>query len=128
RDISDVEGDREVERTARSWLALDPDPSPHQLDERGGDGQTEAGAAELTRGRSVGLTEGFEDGLVFFRRDADPGIGDAEVQLGAARRARILPDGDEDMAALGELERVAHQVRQDLLNPGRVADDAGRHL
>ena len=42
--------------------------------------------------------------------------------------ARVLPDGDEDVAVLGELERVADQVRQDLLNPRRVADDAGRHV
>ena len=42
--------------------------------------------------------------------------------------ARLLPDGDEDVAALGELERVADQVGQDLLDPRRVADDAGRHI
>ena len=40
----------------------------------------------------------------------------------------IFPDGDEDVAALGELERVADQVGQDLLHPRRIADDAGRHL
>src|SRR4029450_13181460 len=61
-------------------------------------------------------------------RDADARVGDAEVQVRAACRARVVPDGDENMAALGELERVADQVRQDLLNPRRVADDAARHL
>ena len=66
--------------------------------------------------------------LVLLRRDADARVGDAEVQRGAALRARVLADGDEDVAVLGELEGVADQVRQHLLNPRRVADDAGRHV
>ena len=126
--VGDVEGDGEMKRAAGARLALDPEPSAHQPHERGRDRQAEAGAAEPARRRSVRLTEGFEDGVVLLRRDADAGVGDAEVQLRAALGARVLPDGDEDVAALGELERVADQVRQDLLNPRRVADDAGRHV
>ena len=37
-------------------------------------------------------------------------------------------DRDEHVAALGELDRVADQVGQHLLQPRRIADDAGRHV
>ena len=63
----DVERDGEMKRAAGARLALDPDPSAHQPHERGRDRQAEAGAAEPARRRSVGLTEGFEDGVVFLR-------------------------------------------------------------
>jgi two-component system sensor kinase FixL len=41
---------------------------------------------------------------------------------------RILPDGDQEVAALGELQRIAHEVGEDLPDPRRVADHTGRHV
>src|SRR5258708_32878818 len=109
-----------MERAAGARLALDPDSSAHEAHECGRDGQAEAGAAEPARGRSIGLAEGLEDGGVLLRRDADPRVGDADMQPGAPLCARVFTDGNEHMPALGELQRVADQVGQYLLDAGRI--------
>ena len=56
-----LEARGEVERAADADLALDPDRAAHQRHELGGDRQAEPGAAELPRGRGVGLRERLED-------------------------------------------------------------------
>jgi hypothetical protein len=45
-----------------------------------GDRQAQAGSAVFARGGVVGLRERLEDPPLLVRRDADPGIGDGEVQ------------------------------------------------
>ena len=55
-----------------------------------GDRQPEPGAAEPPRRRAVGLAERLEDGRVLFRRDADAGVGDHEVQPACTRRRAPL--------------------------------------
>ena len=123
-----IERHGEVKRAAGARLALDPDASAHQPHERGRDGQAETGAAEPARRRSVRLAERLEDRRRASRRDADPGVGDAEMQLVLPSLRESSRTATNDVAALGELERVADQVRQDLLEARRVADDAGGHV
>src|SRR5262249_56238819 len=74
------EGGGEVERAAPADVALDPDAAAHQLDQPGGDGQPEAGAAILPRRGAVRLGERGEDRLPLVRRDADAGVANLEVQ------------------------------------------------
>jgi hypothetical protein len=45
------------------------------------------------------------------------------MQSGAAGPAGVFAYRDQDMPALGELDRVADEVRQDLPQPHRVAHD-----
>ena len=61
-------------------VALEPHPAAHQRHEARGDRQAEAGAAELPRRSILGLREGVEDRLLLLARDADAGVGDADVQ------------------------------------------------
>ena len=54
---------------------------------------------------------------------------DGEVQADLVRRSRPFTlDVDHDLAALGELDRVADQVDEDLPQPARVADEGVGHV
>ena len=46
----------------------------------------------------------------------------------ALARERLAAHGDDDLAALGELDRVGEQVEQDLAQPGQVGADRRRHV
>ena len=85
---------------ALARLALDPDPSAHQLDQLRGDRQAQAGAAEAPRGRRVGLRERAEDLPLLVARDADAGVGDREAQRRLRRRhAARCATSHDDFAA-----------------------------
>jgi len=49
------------------------------------------------------------------RRDADARVGDGKAQLHAFIRLTRVGDPHDDLAVLGELEGVAHEVEQHLL-------------
>ena len=99
-------------------------------DQRRRDGKSEAGAAELARRRSVGLAEGFEDRVLVFRRDADPGVGDGESQhsgLGCIGRRGLMatstwPRSVNLMALPTRLTRI---WRRRSGSPTRAAGTAG---
>ena len=58
------------------------------------------------------------------RRDADAGVAHREVSSHApSRAARCGRDRQHDLARVGELDRVAEQVEQDLPQPRHVAAD-----
>ena len=88
RQLRGVERHREMERAARARRALQPDASAHQLDQRRRDREPEAGAAEPARRRPSAWLNASKTVACLLRRDADAGVGDAEVQPGAARRSR----------------------------------------
>src|SRR5438309_5455469 len=78
---------REREGAAAARLALHRDRAAHELDQAGGNGQSQAGAAIPPRGRSVLLLERPEDLLLLVQRDADAGVAYREAQS-AKRGAR----------------------------------------
>src|SRR5690606_29386249 len=88
------------------------------------DGQPQAGAAVLARGRAVGLLERLEDDLLLLGRDADAGVRYRErdhlrraVELLVVRGPAVAGhrDRQRDAAGVGELERVGQQVLDNLL-------------
>lgn len=69
------------------------------------------------------LVERFEDVLEQLLRDADPGVADHDDQH------TVAMVGDQpDLAALGELHRVAEQVHVDLAQALLVDLDRGRQV
>ena len=78
--LSQSEPGREVKRAPLADLAFRPDPPAHQFHESGRNGQTQAGAAEPTRGGGVGLLEGAEDDAEFVLGDSDSRVADREVE------------------------------------------------
>ena len=114
------QADGEVERASLAHFAFDPDAPAHHLHEALADGKPEARASETPRHGSIGLGEGLEETLQAGRRDADAGVSHGKLQAGFA----VLRQGaktDLNFAALGELDGVAGQIEQDLLQSHPVA-------
>ena len=78
---------REGEGAAPARLALHVDRAAHQGHQAGGDGQAQASAAVLARGRGVLLLESPEDRLLLVLRDADAGVTHREVKSDLAVRS-----------------------------------------
>ena len=64
---ADAERQGDMEGTALAECALHPDAPTHQGGQPSGDRQTQTGAAETTRDRSVLLREGIEDACLVLR-------------------------------------------------------------
>ena len=60
--------------------------------------------------------------------DADAGVRDQEAEHDGPRLLRLLLDLHHHLAVLGELDRVAHEVDEDLPQPRRVAHQALGHV
>ena len=116
-----LERQREPERRALAFAALDADLAVHQVDQVAADRQAEAGAAEAPRRRAVGLRERREQALSGLVRNADAGVANADVQAPRVVHA----DGDDDLAAFGELDGVGQQVGQHLAQAVRIAAHGG---
>src|SRR6185503_15457253 len=99
-----------------------PDRASVQLRELLGDGKAEPEPAVAAGGRCRLLAEALEDVPQEFGADADAGVGDGD------HRAIGQPlELDRDRAARGrELDRIRDDVPDDLLEPGRIADDHRR--
>jgi hypothetical protein len=87
------------------------------------DHQPQAAAAVTARHRRVDLAERQEEPVRPIGRDADAGVPDREPDPPVAVRDRHRHG---DRAVLGELDRVAEQVDQDLPDPALVADHRRR--
>ena len=107
---------------AYAQLALQADVPPHQTHQTLADGQAKAGAAKAPRGRGLGLGEAGKDRLLVLRGNADATVLHQKIDLDGIRVAFQLVQADDDFAALGELDRVAGQVDQHLLQALQVPD------
>ena len=116
-----------MERRSLALLALHPHRPAHQLDETLRDREPEPGTAVAARGRGVDLAEGREQPVHPVPGDADPRVPNGELEPVRARPGGLGRDVDDDLALLGELDRVREQVEQHLPQAGRVPDDSCRH-
>ena len=121
RRLAETNGDDEGGTPAR--LAHQLDATLHGLGETAHDGEAEAGAAEAARGRAVGLHEGLEQAALLLVVEADAGVGDPDAERLAACRLERQPH----RAGLGELDGVAQEIEQDLLQAQRIAAHAFGH-
>ena len=102
--------------------------SMHELDQLPRDGQAQARTSILTRHGVVGLHEGFEDAFHGLFLDADPCVLDLELNPVRVPLSLEGLDHDLDFALLRELDGVAQQVVEDLLQPNRVSQNLLRYL
>ena len=123
-----IETRREPETAATPGFAVAADLAIHQLDQALADRQAQAHAAMLARIRLVHLGERIEQPRQDLRIDADAGVAHFETQAHRIRVGIDQTDFDHDLAALGELERVRHQVDQQLLQSRRSAPQCARHV
>src|SRR5271155_3415260 len=99
---------RELDGEFRSFAqaAVDLDGSAHLFDGVLHDGKAQAGAAHGARSRFVDAIEALEHARQIFRRDADAGVSDEDVDL-----AVLQSHFDLHFAARPvELDRVVEQV------------------
>src|SRR4051812_16272813 len=103
-----------MESAALSDFAFKPNAAAHEFDEPSANIQAESGAAVFSRGRVIGLREGFENQFLLLLGDSDSRIGHREMKSGALRVLEPGANLDRDGAALGELQRIAKQVDKNL--------------
>ncbi len=118
--LGQAQADPEFRAFARR--ALDADFAAHLFDQSLGNHQTQTGASGLARQRVVSLTEGLEQRPYVLARQADAGVLNADAQLHAVLVLFLKHGPGDDGAFAGELDRVADQVGEDLLQAQRVAD------
>ena len=123
------------EHAALARLAAHRDVATHHARERARDLQAQAGATEAPIDGFVALAETLEQPRQRDRVHADAGVGDRKTQQGRTRGTRSTRPGRFDAidvqahrAGLGELERIADQVEQDLLEALGIGLHPGRHV
>ncbi len=125
RLVEHVEGeDRALPR-----LAVDRHGAAEQGGEALGDGEAQAGAAEIAGGGGIGLGESLEQLAHLLLGHADAAVRDAEQHVAVAGRMGLARERQSDLALLGELGGVAQEVDQRLLDLGQVGAhraDVGR--
>ena len=117
---------REVEGAALAQRAVQQQFSTHQGHQPLADGHAQAGAAKAPRGAGFGLREAAEDAGLVFRRDADAGVAHRDAQRHAAGAVRQHLHRHHHFAPFGELDGVAGQIDQHLLQAHGVAHQAAR--
>jgi hypothetical protein len=113
--------DLDGEGRALPFHALDQDLAAHQLDQAAGDVEAQPRAAERAGGRGVGLGEGPEQLGQRGLAHADAGVGHLQADaLTAGNQVGSAGQDHLDLAAIGELQGVGHQVGQALAQAHRV--------
>ena len=107
---------------------MEGDIASHLFHQLLGDHQTQARSAVPTGNARIGLAERLEQTRLIALRNADAGIPDLNFNLDFIITERPFFDQNVDVAALGELNRVAHQIGDDLLQAQRVANDVIRYV
>ena len=110
-----------------SLVALETDGAAHRLGETLGDGRAQPGAAVAARQAAVRLLERLEQALAQRHGDADPGVGDGETQAQVLAFDQGGGHRQAYLAFVGELDRIAREVQQDLAQVTRVAPQLGRN-
>ncbi len=107
---------------------MEGDIASHLFHQLLGDHQPQARSAVTTGNARIGLAESLEQTRLIALRNTNAGIPDLHFNLDFVITERPFFDQNVDVAALGELNRVAHQIGNDLLQAQRVANDVIRHI
>ena len=70
----------------------------------------------------MGLREAFKNGIELVRWNADPCIGNRKAECSVYGAFRVLRDSHCDGSAVGELDRVADEVEEYLVESVGVSD------
>ena len=125
RGRSGEESGGEPEGGAFAGGAGDADLAAHEFGELFADGQAQAGAAVFAGGGGIDLGEGLEEPADAVGGDSDAGVGNFEADEGGVGEIFFEGSGDGNMAGLGELDGVVHEVKEDLLEALGIAAEMG---
>ena len=93
----------------------------HQADQTLADHQTKTRTTETASGGGLGLGKALKDALQLLGTDTNAGVADLDAQLHGIAHALHLLKLDQHLALLGELEGIASQIDQYLLQSQAVA-------
>src|SRR5690606_6022856 len=93
----------------------------HELDQAAHDAQSQSGAAMFARPRCVDLRERLEQRVQSFARNADAGVAYFAAYPHTLGRPLEQLNVDGDVALLCELDAVATEVQQNLLDATGIA-------
>ena len=119
--IADAQLDVEPEATADAELALHVQRAAHQFHQALADHQAQPGTAVAPGGGGFRLGEAVEDALQLMFADANARIAHRHAQPDVLGRALQAVQADHHLTTVGELEGVAGQVDQYLLQAQAVA-------
>ena len=117
-----------VKCAAHPLFAFDPDAAPHHLDQLLRNRQPKPRTAKAPRSGTVDLAKRVENLRLFLRRNANSRIAYRYMQADRVTQFFFQHHIDYDLAALGELEGVAHQVDHHLPQSTRIANETIRHI
>src|SRR5262249_39915695 len=95
----------------------------HQLNQPPYDRKAKAGAAEPTSRRAVGLGERLKQARALRLGQTDTSVGHDQYETYVALAERRGAGVDAKTTALGELQRVADEIEQDLPHPGGITKE-----
>src|SRR6185295_2687681 len=113
---------------ALSGRAFHPNLSPKHFDKLSRDRETQAGPAILSGGGTVGLQKGFKDSPLRFLRNSDATIAYRKTKHGAGLILILPGNTHDDLASLGELDRVAKQINEHLTQPAGISAKVSKHI
>ena len=124
----DTEAAGKIERGSGAFDTVEPQATVHQLHQVPADRQPQAGAAETTRRRIVGLRKCFEYCPLPVHRDADSGIADGKAEDYRSGSAFLDRHRHFYFATVGKLDRIPEQIGEHLTKPYGIADDSVRDI
>ena len=116
------ESNREEKFTAPLQLAVQSDLPSHQLHQPLANRQSQTRSAILAGDGGVRLEKAFKHRRVLRRGNANARIADAEPQSFTRLRLLDARHINHHRAPRRELDRITHQIEQNLPQPGRIAD------
>ena len=124
REASTRDAGSDDDPCAATLLAGDVEGAAVQFGQPPRQRQPEAGALAAAGEAAIDLAERLARDRDLGRRHPETGIAHLEFDAAVGAAAHGEDDG---AAGIGEFDRIAEQVQQDLLEPGRVGDQR-RHL
>ena len=117
----------ETEHGAATFLADHRHLAGHQLDELARNRQSQPGTAVFAGCCRIGLFERRKDLAELIPGDSDTGVADLEAEYDVPVPVGQTAETQRDRTGMGELERIADDVGENLPNPPGVAGQAFRN-
>ena len=116
-----AQGKAEVKGAALAQRAVQAQLPAHQGDQAFANGQAQASAAKTPGGGGLGLGEAVKDVFLVLRGDANAAVAHGNTQRDLRGAVCQHLDLHQHLAVLGELDGIAPQVDEHLLQPHGVA-------
>ena len=110
-----------MELRALTFTAADADCAAHQLHQLARDGGAQARTTKAARGGRISLCKRVKNTFELVLRNANARVLDGQVQA-----ALLIVHAQLHMAAFGELDGIAHQIDENLLNTQRIPAQIAR--